>query len=401
MTIPTLHVLLVEDSRSDAHLIRALLRKSKLQPFDLECAGDLASALRRLKAGEFDAVLLDLSLPDSEGIETFTKAHAEAHEVPIVILTGLDDEETAVQAVGAGAQDYLVKGQVQGPLLVRALRYAVERKRAADEIRRLNAELERQVRERTAEFEAANRELADFCYSVSHDLRAPLRAINGFGALLLKDYAGQFDARGQHYLQRMRESATAMAQLIDDLLSLARLARAEMRWQEVDLSALAQAAAAELRATHPSRSVEFVIAPGVRGRGDAHLLRVVLDNLLGNAWKYASKHATARIEFGCTEMDGQPVYFVRDDGAGFEMAYTNKLFGAFQRLHSTEEFEGTGIGLATVQRVIQRHGGRVWAEGAVEQGATFYFTLSTPLIAGNSPVRASSAGEQMKAWKTE
>jgi DNA-binding response OmpR family regulator len=157
MTVRILHILLVEDSRSDAHLIRALLRKSKLQPFDLECAGDLASALRRLKAGEFDAVLLDLSLPDSEGIETFTKAHAEAPEVPIVILTGLDDEETAVRAVGAGAQDYLVKGQVQGPLLVRALRYAVERKRAADEIRRLNAALERQVRERTAEFEAANR----------------------------------------------------------------------------------------------------------------------------------------------------------------------------------------------------------------------------------------------------
>ncbi|MFI5399188.1 MAG: PAS domain S-box protein [Candidatus Binatia bacterium] len=228
---------------------------------------------------------------------------------------------------------------------------------------------------RTAELEAVNTELQTFSYSVSHDLQAPLRAIDGFSALLLDRYTEQLDAQAQHYLQRVREGATSMGQLIQALLSLSRVTRAEMQRRGVDLSALAETVAAELRAAEPSRAVEFVIAPGVRAHGDPGLLRAALDNLLRNAWKYTSKHATARIEFGCAKKNGQPVFFVRDDGAGFDMAYVAKLFGAFQRLHAKEEFEGTGIGLATVQRIIHRHGGRVWAEGAVERGATFYFTV--------------------------
>ncbi len=242
---------------------------------------------------------------------------------------------------------------------------------------------------RTKALEAANKELEAFSYSVSHDLRAPLRAIEGFSRILLEDHARQLDAEGARSLERVRAATLRMGQLIDDLLKLSRVQRGQLRRALVDLSALARVIVADLRETTPGRAVDVAIADSITANGDVNLLRVALENLLGNAWKYTGKHATARIEFGVTEQNGQPVYFVRDDGAGFDMGYADKLFGAFQRLHAAQEFEGTGIGLAIVQRIIRRHGGSVWTQAAVEQGATFYFTLPP---AGGVDERPSAGG---------
>lgn len=248
-------------------------------------------------------------------------------------------------------------------------RDVTERHQAEEEIKRLNADLRR----RATELDATNKELEAFSYSVSHDLRAPLRGIDGFSQALLEDYADKLDEQGKDYLQRMRTASQRMAQTIDDLLNLSRITRSQMRHETVDLSAMAQEIATELQKTQPEREAQFIITPGLLAIGDVRLLRIALSNLLGNAWKFTGNHPRARIEFGVTEHEGRPAFFVRDDGVGFDMAYAGKLFGAFQRLHAMNEFPGTGVGLATVQRIIHRHGGRVWAEGAVEKGATFYW----------------------------
>lgn len=254
-------------------------------------------------------------------------------------------------------------------------------KAAQEALNRLNEELELRVRQRTAQLEAANAELEAFTYSVSHDLRAPLRALDGFSQALLEDYAGQFDAEGQLYLQRLRAASQRMGQLIDDLLHLSRVTRAEMTLAPVKLSEMVREIATALQESQPERQVTFTIAPDVVVIADPGLLRIAMENLLNNAWKYTSKHAQAHIEFGMQQQERETVYFVRDDGAGFDMAFADKLFGAFQRLHQMTEFEGAGIGLATVWRIIQRHGGKVWAEGAIERGATFFFSLPQSLPA--------------------
>jgi PAS domain S-box-containing protein len=248
----------------------------------------------------------------------------------------------------------------------------LESKRVEGQINDLYEDLER----RAQELSAANRELEAFAHSVSHDLRSPLRRIHGFSQALLEDYKDSLDERGKEYLERLHTSSKQATQLIDDLLVLSRITRAEMRRQRVDLSAIAEATASELQKTTPERQVKISIQEGMTAKGDSHLLQVLLANLLDNAWKFTSHQAASRIEFGTMRTRGRNVFYVRDNGAGFDMAYADKLFGPFQRLHSQAEFPGTGIGLATVQRIVFRHGGQIWAEGEEGKGATFYFTLS-------------------------
>ena len=261
------------------------------------------------------------------------------------------------------------------PFTVPRVLSLVQKAKVSEEMTARLLQSEEELRLQNAQLEAANKELEAFSYSVSHDLRAPLRSIDGFSQSLLEDCGEKLDSTDRDHLNRVRAAAGRMASLIDDLLNLSRITRSEMKRETVDLSAVAHSIVADLQKTDDKRQVQFHIQDGVTAEGDPHLFRVMLQNLLDNSWKFTSKHPTAHIEFGCKSLGNGPTYFVSDDGAGFDPSYTGRLFGAFQRLHGVTEFPGTGIGLATVQRIVHRHGGRVWAEGAVEKGATFYFAF--------------------------
>jgi light-regulated signal transduction histidine kinase (bacteriophytochrome) len=250
-------------------------------------------------------------------------------------------------------------------------------RRAAKKIRSLNATLEQQVRQRTIHLERANKSLEAFAYSIAHDLRTPLRGISGFAEVLVNDYGDQLDETGRTYATRVRAGCARMAALIDDLLNLSQVTQAEMNLQEVDLSAEVTAICDQLAARDPGRQVRVTVQDGVRVTADKSLIRGVLENLLENAWKFTAQRKDAVVEFATTPVDEAAICcYVRDNGAGFDPAYTGKLFQPFQRLHDASEFPGTGIGLASVQRIIERHGGRTWAEGVVDGGATIYFTLN-------------------------
>ncbi|WPB74017.1 PAS domain S-box protein [Archangium violaceum] len=268
-----------------------------------------------------------------------------------------------------------------------------QRRQAEEQVRQLNAELERRIAERTAQLEFSNRELEAFAYSVAHDLRAPLRSISNFTLALSEDCADKLDATGQDYLQRIRASSQRMAELIDGILALSRVNRTEFVETDVNLSGISRSISEQLQRWQPERTVRFQLQDGLVDRGDSQLLRLVLENLMGNAWKFSREKPVAEIQFGTLPETGSGrVYFVRDNGAGFDMEYQRKLFGVFQRLHTQQEFEGNGVGLATVQRIIRRHGGRVWGEGQVGQGATFFFTLHEPTALAAPPVASSASG---------
>ena len=339
--------------------------------------------------------------PELEAIFGLGRGEFEGTEEAFLNLVHTEDRDAVRQAVTEAIENrtdydiefrFLPRNRPAGWMLGRGRAYydangkpfklagvgidITDRKEAEREILCLNTELERRVRERTAQLEATNKELEAFSYSVSHDLRAPLRSIRGFSEVLLERYADKLDARGQEFLRRACQSSEHMDALIENLLKLSRVTRAELQRQPVNLSKLAESIGVELRKAEPERAVELVITPGLCAEGDERLLRIALDNLLRNAWKFTARQPQARIEFGAAT-EPEATFFVRDNGAGFDMTYAEKLFGVFQRLHSNSDFAGTGVGLATVQRIINRHGGRAWANGIVNQGATFYFTLPT------------------------
>jgi len=368
-------VLLVEDNPGDARLIQELLGDLSGNVFHLEIADRLATALLRLNAGGIDAVLLDLTLPDSEGGETFRKTRAQAPAVPIIVLTGLGDEVLALKMVQEGAQDYVAKFGLQGGVLRRAIRYAIERNKSEQQMRNFNEELEVRVWERTAELKAANEELEEFSASVSHDLRGPLHLISGCSELLEATLGPNLNAEVTDHLRRIRTGVQEMSGIIEDLLRLSRLGRQHLMMQNTNLDEILLPILGHFQSSAQGRKIEWNIDSLPRVKCDQGLIKQVLSNLISNAVKYTRLREVAVIEIGQTTFDGQNVIFVRDNGAGFDMNHMDRLFHAFQRLHRPEEFEGTGVGLATVRRIVQRHGGRIWAEGKVDKGATFYFTL--------------------------
>ena len=382
----TLRALVIEDSEDDTRLMVRELERGGYNPvFErVETAEAMTAALAKQT---WDVVLADYNMPHFSAPEALKLLQKRGLDIPFIIVSGSIGEDTAVAAMKAGAHDYLMKDNLKRlvPAIKRELldaRVRRERKQAEEELQKAYKEVEKRVGERTAELAQSNAELAvvneeleAFSYSVSHDLRAPLRSINGFSQALLKDYTDRLDEQGREYLQRVRSATKHMGMLIDDLLSLSSITQTEMRHETVDLSALTQSIANEFQEIQPEREVTFVIAPGVTANGDIHLLRILLENLLGNACKFTGDRLNARIEFGVTQIDDKKTFFVRDNGAGFDMKYADKLFVPFRRLHSQDEFPGTGIGLAMVQRIVYRHGGQVWAEGKPEEGATFYFKL--------------------------
>lgn len=382
-------ILAVDDSATYLHELTDALSG---EGYDVVLARSGEEALELLAFQVVDCILLDLVMPGLGGHETCQRIKSApiVREVPLIMLTALENREAMIQGLGAGADDYISKSSEFDVLKAR-VRAQIRRKQFEDEHRRIREELLRKELE-TAEARAANelaqtraalveelerknKELEAFSYSVSHDLRAPLRSIDGFSKALLDHWANALDPKSKDYLGRVRASAQRMGELIDDLLELSRVGRAELRRGRTNLSEIASTVAAELRKREPDRQIEIAIQDGLVADADRRLMHIVFENLLGNGWKFTMKAEQPRIEVGSSRSDDGTVYFVRDNGAGFDMTYAEKLFRPFQRLHSTADYPGTGIGLATVQRIVDRHGGRVSSEGMVGRGATFYFTL--------------------------
>jgi DNA-binding response OmpR family regulator len=389
-------VLAVDDSITYLEMLAATLL---LDGYEVVKARSGEEALELLSVQQVDCILLDRMMPGMSGTEVCTRIKASPlRHIPLIMLTARDEREDVVEGINAGADDYVPKSADFDVVRAR-LRAQLRRKQFEDENRRVREELLQRQSEVRAAHELAharkalldelaikneellllNEELKSFAYTVSHDLRQPLRGMDGFSQALLERYSDAFDEQGRHYLNRIRANAVRMGNLIDGLLGLSHVTRKELQREPVRLDSLAREIALQLRDQQPEREVSFAVAEGLEVVADRQLLASALENLLGNAWKFTAGCKPARIELGVQEVDDQRVFFVRDNGVGFDMAYSNKLFGPFQRLHAVEEFAGTGIGLATVHRIVQRHRGRIWATSEVGAGATFFFTLGAEI----------------------
>jgi two-component system, sensor histidine kinase and response regulator len=370
-------ILIVEDERIVAMDLADTLRELGYAVAGMATRGEEAIELARQLTPQL--ILMDVRLAgEIDGIAAAQTIRDE-RDVPVIYLTAHSDNETLRRATCSDASAYLVK-PFKSPELRCVIEIALHKHATDARLRDNERWLAAALEARTAALQAANHELEAFSYSVAHDLRAPLRGIDSFSHLLLERYSQRLDIEGLDiegiaYLNRVRNAASRMSQLIDALLSLAQVGRRELQPTDLDFSHLARSVASEISAANPNRNVTLRIAPGLRARADARLLRTVITNLLENAWKFTARREQALIEVGACEDVALPTFYVRDNGAGFNPAHAQKLFGAFQRLHTEKEFPGTGIGLAIVQRVITRHSGTIWAESQPQQGATFYFTL--------------------------
>ncbi len=406
-----MEILIVEDSPTQAEELKYILEKNH---FHVSVANNGKEALVMLAERKPSLVLSDIVMPEMDGYELckHIKTDDNLSDIPVVLVTTLSSPRDVTKALECGANNFITKPYDEGFLLSRIQHInthtQLQHTRSTEEPLEISiagesyhitsdrtqilelllstyelaiqrneglAKTQEKLENLNKKLITSNKELESFSYSVSHDLRSPLRSMNGFSKILLEEHADGLDEHGKDYLQRVCKASQKMANLIDDLLTLSRLSRQGIKYGAVNLSRLAGSIVRELKETEPERQVEFDIKEGVVAYGDADLLSIVLDNLLRNAWKFTGKKSSAKIELGVTHVNGEAAYFVRDDGVGFDMVYVDKLFGAFQRLHSENEFSGTGIGLATVRRIINRHGGRIWAEGEVDKGATFYFTI--------------------------
>jgi signal transduction histidine kinase len=382
-------ILAVDDSLTYLQELGFELRD---EGYDVVLARSGEEALEVVAVQNVDCILLDLLMPGIGGQETCRriKGSPALRNIPLIMLTAVEDRQALIEGLGTGADDYIAKSSEFDVVRAR-VQAQIRRKQFEDENRRIREQLlrsELQAAEARAarelaeakaelvdELKSKNEELEAFSYSVSHDLRAPLRGVDGFSQALLEDYSDRLDETGQNYLRRIRAAAQRMAALIDDMLLLSRVNRAQIDRERVDLSGLAQTVAEELGRQNPDHEVAVLIQPELIAHADRGMMRILLENLLGNAWKFTVRAADARIEFRADVSGTETVFLVQDNGAGFDMAHAGALFQPFQRLHSEADFPGTGIGLATVRRIVDRHGGRIWAEGTVDRGATVFFTV--------------------------
>jgi two-component system, sensor histidine kinase and response regulator len=363
-------VLIVDDEEP---LMAALVTTLRDRGYDATGFTSAARALAELEKSSFDLLLTDLTMPEMDGIELIRTALAKDPRLTAVMITGVGTIGTAVEAMRAGAFDYILK-----PIKLSAVVPVLERATAVRRLRMENLALEAAIRERTAELEEANRELEAFSYSVSHDLRAPLRAVKMFSEILAQRHGSDLSDEAQRMLHFVYQGANEMDRLIEALLRFSRLSRQPLSMSKVDMHALVRQVLVQLAPEYAERKIDLHVEELPPSLGDESLLKQVYVNLLSNAFKFTRQRETAKIEVGSLSENGGLVYFVRDNGAGFDMQYAKDLFGVFRRLHTEDQFEGTGIGLSIVQRIVKRHGGNVWADAHVEQGAAFYFTLAPP-----------------------